>query len=139
MQNRGSTAHALCGKESGGAQRTARDRRSQHRRQIAQRHRLHFHRNLAGQARFDLFRFVRQHTAGHRYSGRGSTQRQHFGHARIEAQFVQTRFRQLATQAAAASLSAGLASSDPMFIERDFSSFIIGEGVVTAFFILMVR
>ena len=30
------------------------------RRQIAQRHRLHFHRNLAGQARFDLFRFVRQ-------------------------------------------------------------------------------
>jgi hypothetical protein len=139
MQNRSAAAQALCGEESGGAQRTTRNRRSQHRRQIAHRHRLHFHRHVAGQSRFALFRFVCQHAACDRHSGRGSTQRQHFGHARIEAQFVQTRFRQLATQAAAASLSTGLASSDPMFIERDFSSFIIGEGVVTAFFILMVR
>jgi len=37
MQNRGSTAQALRGQESGGAQRAAGNRRSQHRRQIAQR------------------------------------------------------------------------------------------------------
>jgi hypothetical protein len=50
---------------------------------------------------------------------------------------LQTWFRQLQLRRQRLRCSAGLASSsEPMFIERDFSSFIIGDGVVTAFFML---
>ena len=51
MQDRATAAQALRGEESGGAQRTSRNRRSQHARQIAQRNRLHFHRNMAENGR----------------------------------------------------------------------------------------
>ena len=88
---------------------------------------------------FDLFRLMSNDAFRNRHAGRGVTQRLALDQCSREFDAVQLSLGNQFAGAGWTSASAAGCSSWASIIERDFSSFIIGEGVVTARFILMVR
>ena len=104
-------------------------------RRFAQTDRLDFALDAPNAACFNLFRLMSNHAFGNRYGCRCITQSATF-HQRSN-QFNPVQLSLNNQLAAAALASAG--ASEAVNIDFDLSSFIIGEGVVTAFFILMVR
>jgi hypothetical protein len=137
VQYRAATAQALRGEESGGAQRTARFAAISTAASSPTATACISHSKLAGQARFDLFRLVRQHgnlrpESGGRIDACGSTS--------ATRPSRRNSFRPGSGNSGGSGFAVGrLGFVGPMFIDAIFSSFIIGEGAVTAFFILMVR
>ena len=111
------------------------NRRLQPLRHFAQTDRLDFTLDAPCATRFNLLRLMGNHALGNWYGGRRVAQGTTFNQCSNQFNPVQLSLNnQLAT---AALVSAG--ASEAGSIDFDLSSFIIGEGVVTAFFILMVR
>ena len=113
---------------------------------LAQTNGLDFTLDLPWVARFDLFRLVPDHAFRYWHGGRGETQHLALDQDSGEFNAVQLSLNTQAAGSTSASDSASdsasassTASSRTSIIDLDFSSFIIGEGSVTAFFILMVR
>jgi len=91
---------------------------------------------------FDLLRLVPDHAFRYRHGSRGITQFLALDQDSSEFNAVQLSLNNQAagsTSASASVSTSSTASSRTSIIDLDFSSFIIGEGPVTAFFILMVR
>ena len=87
---------------------------------------------------FKLLRLVPDQAFDDRHRGWSETQRLALDQRSSEFNAVQLRLNNQAAGAASATASAGAAGRTSI-IDLDFSSFIIGDGSVTAFFILMVR
>ena len=109
---------------------------------LAQSNGLDFTLDAPWVTRFDLFRLVPDHAFRYRHGSRGKTQYLALDQDSGEFNAVQLSLNNQAAGSTSASDSASAsstASSRTPIIDLDFSSFIIGEGSVTAFFILMVR
>ena len=104
-------------------------------RRFAQTDGLDFALDAPCAACFNLLRLMSNHAFGNRYGCRCIAQGTTF-HQRSN-QFNPVQLSLNNQLAAAALVSAG--ASEAASIDFDFSSFIIGDGVVTAFFILIVR
>ena len=89
-------------------------------------------------ARFDLFRLMPDHTLRYRHLGRSEPQSAALDQNSGQFNAVQLSLNSQAAGCSAATTSTA-ASSRTSIIDLDFSSFIIGDGSVTARFILMIR
>ena len=105
---------------------------------LAQADGLDFTFDAPGAPRFNLFRLVCYHAFRYRHGGRRETQRLALDQDSGEFDAVQLSLNYQAAGADSVSTSTA-ATSRTSIIDFDFSSFIIGDGPVTAFFILMVR
>lgn len=94
---------------------------------------------MPGTTCFDLFRLMPDHTFRYRHGGWGKTQRLALDQDTGDFNAIQLSLGNQADGCSASTAGSAAASSRTSIIDFDFSSFIIGEGVVTAFFILMVR
>ena len=126
------------GEKAGQMHLHSRCRRLQPLGRLAQGNGLDFALDAPRAPRFNLFRLVRYRAFHYRHGGRRVTQRLARDQDSGEFNAVQLSLNYQAAGAASASVSTG-ASSRTSIIDFDFSSFIIGDGVVIAFFILMVR
>ena len=126
------------GQEAGQMHRHSRCRRLQPLGRLAQTDGLDFALDAPRTARFDLFRLMTDHALGDRHSGRGETQRTALDQDTGQFKLVQLSLNNQAAGCSAAATSTA-ASSRTSIIDLDFSSFIIGDGSVTARFILMIR
>ena len=104
-------------------------------RRFTQANRLDFAFNATCTARLNLLRLMGNHAFSHRYGCRCIAQGTAFNQRSNQFDPVQLSLNNQFAAAAPVSAGASAAAS----IDFDLSSFIIGEGVVTAFFILMVR
>jgi len=111
---------------------------------LAQTNGLDFTLDAPWIACFDLLRLVPDHAFRYRHGSRGKTQYLALDQDSGQFNAVQLSLNNQAagstsTSASASASTSGAASSRASIIDLDFSSFIIGEGSVTAFFILIVR
>ena len=116
-------------------QQASQGRRSQEGRLVPYHDRLQFDPDIAEPPCFHLPRPVFDATCQHKDPRRRTTQRTDFGQDTFQLKTVAPCF----LQNQAAGCSAGLASSAAGVRERAFSSFIMGDGAVTARFMRMER
>ncbi len=106
---------------------------------VAKGNRLYVASNPPWTPGLHLLRLVFKHTFGHWHASRGKSQRLALDQGSAEFDPVQSSLDNQAAVSASVLPSAAASSEAAAIIDLDFSSFIIGDGVVTAFFILMVR
>ncbi|MBS1229156.1 MAG: hypothetical protein H6R17_2433 [Proteobacteria bacterium] len=119
--------------------RHSRCRSLQPSRRLTQTDGLDFALDTPRATRFNLLRLVPDHTFRYRHLGRGETQRAALDQDSSQFNAIQLSLDSQAAGCSAAASTATTASSRTSIIDLDFSSFIIGDGSVTARFILMVR
>ena len=118
--------------------RHSRCRRLQPLGRLAQTDGLDFALDAPRATRFDLFRLMPDHTLRYRHLGRSEPQSAALDQNSGQFNAVQLSLNSQAAGCSAAATSTA-ASSRTSIIDLDFSSFIIGDGSVTARFILMIR
>ena len=117
-------------------ERRPRTRRLQPACRRTQGNRLDFTLDTSWAARFDLLGLMPDQAFRDRYAGRRKAQGLALDQDPTELDAVQQSLENQAAGCAAGSAGAGSRTSS---IDFDFSSFIIGEGVVTARLVLIVR
>ena len=135
MQYRCPATQTFRREEAGDVQQASQGRHSQEGRLVPYHDRLQFDPDIAEPPCFHLPRPVFDATCQHGDPRRRTTQRTDFGQDTFQLKTVAPCF----LQNQAAGCSAGLASSAAGVRERAFSSFIMGDGAVTARFMRMER
>ncbi len=136
MQSRLLAVPAARRQKAGQTKLRARSRRLQPLRHAAQGNRLDFAFDAPPAAGFELFRLVPDQAFADRHAGRRETQRLALDQGSGQLDAIQ---RSLDNQAAGCPAASPAAGSRTSSIDFDFSSFIIGDGEVTARLVRIVR